>query len=702
MKVDRKKLRLGLSGIALLGSILAYLILGHPIILIISIISGVSLIQGILDNVYPKATKPFLIASNIIYALIIAIFLTKTWMPLGVNKSLLVNSFFVIMIIAVLLSFFWFVIHFYETILRFLLKVKLAFLAIVGFIIFMGFQVFQETGQEFMPSLNEGSFLLMPTSMPHSGVEENSKNLKLLDMAVTAIPEIESVVGKAGRVESPLDPAPLSMYENIINYKSEFKTDADGHRVRFKYDKGEYIRNEKGELIPDDGGMYYRQWRDHIKSPNDIWDEIVSVTKLPGVTSAPKLQPIETRLVMLQTGMRAPMGIKVKGQDLKTIESVGLELERHLKDVEGVKDAAVFAERIVGKPYMLIDIDRESISRYGLTVEAVQSQIQAAIGGMNMTTTVEGRERYAIRIRYPMEYRNDISAIKSIYIDTPQNGPVSLGEFVDVNYEQGPQAIKSEDGFLVGYVLFDKEDGYAEVEVVNNAQTYFQKLRDSGELEIPSGINYDFAGNYEQQVRANKRLGLVVPIALALIFIILYLQFRSVAISLMVFSGVFVAFAGGFILIGMYNTDWFMDFSLLGSNMRELFQIHTINLSVAVWVGFLALFGIATDDGVLVATFLKDSFKRNSPTSKSEIRDAIVEGGLRRVRPAMMTTATTILALLPVLTSTGRGADIMLPMAIPSFGGMLLQVITMFTVPVLFSLWKDVQLFFNLKMRNHD
>ncbi|MGB1121721.1 MAG: efflux RND transporter permease subunit, partial [Saprospiraceae bacterium] len=252
-----------------------------------------------------------------------------------------------------------------------------------------------------------------------------------------------------------------------------------------------------------------------------------------------------------------------------------------------------------------------------------------------------------------------------------------------------PQAIKSEDGFLIGYVLFDREDGYSEVEVVNNAQNYLQSKVDEGTLEVPNGINYRFAGNYEQQVRASKRLSLVVPIALAIIFLILYFQFKSIAISLMVFSGVFIAFSGGFILIGLYDTAWFLNFDFFGQNIRDLFQIQTINLSVAVWVGFLALFGIATDDGVLVATFLKDSFKRNTPTDIQGIRDAVVEGGLRRVRPAMMTTATTILALLPVLTSTGRGADIMLPMAIPSFGGMLLQMITMFTVPVLFSLWKE-------------
>jgi len=660
------------------------------------------LLQILIDNKWPRKSKTYKIISNIIIALIIAIFLTMQWMPLGVNKSIFSNSVFVILTVAILLSFFWTIIHFYEHILRFLLGIKIIFLGIVGLIIFMGIQVFQNTGQEFMPSLNEGSFLLMPTSMPHSGVDENNKNLKLLDMAVTAIPEVETVVGKAGRIESPLDPAPLSMYENIINYKSEYKTDSDGHKLRYQFENGDYIRDEKGDLIPDNTGRYFRQWRDHIQSPDDIWKEIIQVTKLPGVTSAPKLQPIETRLVMLQTGMRAPMGIKVKGQNLKTIEKVGIELEKHLKNVEGVKDAAVFAERIVGKPYMLIDIDRQAISRYGLTVEVVQRQIQATIGGMNMTTTVEGRERYPIRIRYPMEYRNDVKAIQNIYMDTPENGPVKLAEFVDIRYEQGPQAIKSENGFLVGYVLFDKEQGFAEVDVVKNAQNHFQELINNGELIIPSGISYEFAGNYEQQVRANARLKLVVPIALALIFIILYLQFRSVAITLMVFSGVFVAFAGGFIMLGMYNTDWFMNFNLFGTNMRDLFQINNINLSVAVWVGFLALFGIATDDGVLVATFLKDSFKKNTPQTKSEVRNAVIEGGLRRVKPAMMTTATTILALLPVLTSTGRGSDIMLPMAIPSFGGMALQVITMFTVPVLFSLWKEGQLFMNQKMKTDE
>ncbi len=677
------------------GLVIAYLY--NPFLGSILAVIGLSGLLNLLVQQYSSERNSTILSwiTNIIYALLVAWLLATVWMPLGVNKSNLTNFFFIVVLAGGLIGFFYIIIYFYESILRFLLRFKILFLLVVGFIVFQGLLVFQQTGEEFMPSLDEGSFLLMPTSMPHSGMQENIKNLRVLDMAVTAIPEVETVVGKAGRVNSPLDPAPMSMYENVILYKSEYKTDENGHRTRFRYESGEYVRDDAGELIPDDNGRYFRQWRDEIKSPDDIWNEIVKVTKVPGVTSAPKLQPIETRLVMLQTGMRAPMGIKVRGTDLAAIEAFGLELEQYLKEVDGVKDAAVFADRIVGKPYLLMDIDRDAISRYGLTIERVQQHIQAAVGGMNMTSTVEGRERYAIRIRYPRELRNNPEVLKRIYIPTETGQQIPLGDLVNIRYEQGAQAIKSEDGFLIGYVLFDREKGYSEVEVVNKAQNYLKEQISNGSLEVPVGINYRFAGNYEQQVRASKRLSLVVPIALAIIFLILYFQFKSITISAMVFTGVFIAFSGGFIMIGLYDTDWFLNFNFFGTNIRDLFQIRTINLSVAVWVGFLALFGIATDDGVLVATFLQDSFKRNKPNSIAGIRDAVVEGGLRRVRPAMMTTATTILALLPVLTSTGRGSDIMLPMAIPSFGGMTLQMITMFTVPVLYSLWQEWELRIN-------
>ncbi len=652
-------------------------------------------LSGIINSYYKDKKreqwiKRFDYIRNVIYALLVTWLLAKTWMPLGVSKSEFTNFIFVTLIIGFLIGLFYVIIHYYERILRFLISIKYVFLGLLIILLYSGYSVFKNTGQEFMPSLDEGSFLLMPTSMPHAGMEMNEVNLRLLDMSVSSIPEVEMVVGKAGRVESSLDPAPMSMYENIISYKSEYKLNENGHRLRFKVDESnEFVKDDKGELIPDENGNYFRQWRDHIKSPDDIWDEIVVATKIPGLTSAPKLQPIETRLVMLQTGMRAPMGIKVKGSDLKTIEQFGLKLEMFLKEVKGVKTSAVFAERIVGKPYLMLDIKRDIISKYGLSIVDVQNQIQTAIGGMVMTSTVEGRERYGIKLRYPLELRNNPDKIKSIYVATSNGTQVPLGDLVDIKYEQGPQSIKSEDGFLVGYVLFDKEEGFSEVELVKEAQAYFDKKIKEKTLKVPTGITYQFAGNYEQQVRANKRLGIVIPIALVLIFLILYFQFKSVITSLFVFTGVFVAFSGGFIMIWLYGQDWFMNFDLFGTNMRDLFQMNPINLSVAVWVGFLALFGIATDDGVLVATFLKDSFKANKPKTIEEIKDAVVEGGLRRVKPAMMTTATTILALLPILTSTGKGSDIMLPMAIPSFGGMVLNIITMFTVPVLYYLWKE-------------
>ena len=633
-------------------------------------------------------------AHMLVYAAMVGYLLSRAWMPLGVSKSLLVNFLFVATVIGLLVGIFYLVIHFYEVLLRFFLRMKFLFLLLVCSLVFLGFRVFVQMGEEFMPALDEGSFLLMPSAMPHTGTQENIKNLRLLDMAVTAIPEVEMVVGKAGRVESALDPAPLSMYENVILYKSEYKTDQKGRRLRFRYDreKREYIRDEQGNLIPDKGGQYYRQWRDRIQHPNDIWEEIVKATRLPGLTSAPKLQPIETRLIMLQTGMRSPMGIKVLAGDLNTIESFGRELEHHLKQVEGIKEASVFADRIIGKPYLLLDIKREAISRHGLKVEDVQRYIQAAVGGMTMTTTVEGRERYGIRIRYPRELRDDPESLQRVYLPSTNGSQIPLGELVDIRYEQGPQSIKSEDGFLLGYVLFDKEEGYSEVGVVKNAQRHLNEQIEQGNLHIPTGVNYHFAGNYEQQVRASRRLFTVGLIALVIIFLVLYLQFRSILTSLMVFFGVFIACSGGFLLIGLYGQPHFMDVELLGTNLRDLFQIGPINMSVAVGVGFLALFGIATDDGVLVATFLKDSFMQQQPNTVSGIREAVVMGGKKRVRAAMMTSATTILALLPILTSTGRGAELMLPMAIPVFGGMLLQTLTMFTVPVLYSLWQEMKL----------
>lgn len=628
---------------------------------------------------------------NLVFAAVVGLLITRMWMPMGVDQSLFANFLFVATVLGGLLGFLFFMTRVYGRILKVLLENKFVFLLLPLGILAAGYAIFRQVGREFMPALDEGSFLLMPTAMPHSGIQENVRNLRLLDMSVTSIPEVELVVGKLGRAESALDPAPINMYENVILYKSEYKTDEQGRRLRFKVDKnGAYVRDTAGNLIEDPRGQYFRQWRDHIQDPDDIWQEIVKATQLPGVTTAPKLQPIETRLVMLQTGMRAPMGIKVKGPDLQSIEAFGLQLEAQLREVEGVKAAAVFAERIEGKPYIELAIDRKAIARHGLTIAEVQDYIQAAVGGVALTQTVEGRERYNVRVRYPRELRSDPEALRRIYIPSRNGGgQVLLGDLAEVRYVQGPQMIKSEDGFLIGYVIFDKESGYAEVDVVENVRKHLDAEIRSGNLEVPPGLSYRFAGNYEQHVRATRRLAILLPITLLIVFLIQYLEFRSLLISGMVFSGVLVAFAGGFILIWLYGQPWFLNVPFFGENLRDMFQVRPVNLSVAVWVGFLALFGIVTDDGVLMATFLREKFKAAQPDSIPAIRQAVLEGALRRIRPAMMVTATTLLGYLPILTAKGKGAEIMAPMAIPAFGGLMIEIISVFIIPVLFCIWQE-------------
>jgi copper/silver efflux system protein len=696
------------------------------------------------------------LAASLAAALAVTWALAWVWQPLGPHRAFAVNLLFVVLLVGGVLGLFLAFERRYERMLRWTLANRRAFLAapvvlvVLGLNVWLGFDrvfgvvprtaeavgieastvrsfrpyswamhAFPGLGREFMPPLDEGSFLWMPTTMPHASIGEALEVMAYQNMAFEAIPEVESVVGKLGRAESALDPAPVSMFETVINYRSEYLTDRAGRRVRFAYDRraGEFVRDESGELVPDRRGRPYRQWRDHIRSPGDIWAEIVEAGRIPGTTSAPRLQPIETRLVMLQTGMRAPMGIKVRGPDIETIEQVGIRLEALLREVPAIEPATVNAERVVGKPYLEVEVDRERAARYGLSVAEVQNTLAMAVGGMAATTTVEGRERYNVRIRYPRELRGDPDEIGRVLIAARGGGgmvaagamggmgggsggvrlaasgstsptQVPLSEVAEIRYVRGPEMIRSENTFPVAYVTFGARPGLAEVEVVEQARAFLDDQVRAGALSLPAGVSYTFAGSYENQLHAARTLRVVLPVALMLIFLILYLQFRSVSRTLIVFSGIAVAWAGGFVMIWLYGQPWFGDFSLLGANMREVFQLHAINLSVAVWVGFLALFGIAVDDGVVMMTYLRQSTDERPIGTVEEIREATVQAGLRRVRPCLMTSATTILALLPILTSTGRGADIMIPMAIPSVGGMSLVLLTMFTVPVLFA-WTE-------------
>ena len=738
LKIGKKRTRrfwnislavLGILVLTFAGSLLGMVLLGLAI-------------NNLSEEYTPAGWKSIHTYLNVgIILMTASYFLTTEWLPLGAQNNVLVNFLFVAGVIVIVLGSLMMVVKFYSPILRWCLQNKWKFMAapiivfMFGLLAWGGFEklwgfiadgaqkvgwelrqtdtwqtlnrTFPGIGSEFMPALDEGSFLLMPTTMSHSGVEENIDVIRKLDRFVAAIPEVEQTVGKWGRVNSALDPAPISMFENTINYLPEYVVDENGHRMRFKVDQeGAYLlqdgnkyqqddgfrKIDNSQLIPDQDGKYFRQWRTEIKSPNDIWDEIVKAAKIPGMTSAPKLQPIQTRNIMLSTGMRAPMGIKVYGPDLETIDKVGLELEKILQQVPSIESSSVFADRIVGKPYLEFDINRDEISRYGLTIADFQRYIEVAIGGVPLTSTVEGRERFSVRVRYAREFRDNPEDLKKVLIPTPSGAQIPLGELAEITYRRGPQAIKSEDTFLVGYVIFDKKEGKAEVDVVEEAQRFINAKIESGEFNIPPGINFKFTGNYENQQRAAKRLAIVVPISLLVIFLILYFQFGDVPTTSMVFSGVFVAFAGGFILIWLYGSDWFMNFSIAGNNMRDLFQVHTINLSVAVWVGFIALFGVASDNGVIMATYLKQRFSVDSPQTINEVRETVLLAGKLRIRPAMMTTATTLIALLPIFTSTGKGSDIMVPMAIPTFGGMLVQVITVFVVPVLYCMWQENKL----------
>jgi len=608
---------------------------------------------------------------NIVLSLALLCALGWYWLPLGPDRGVIVNILFAAVVLGAALVFYWAIQRFYSRILAWCLDHKLVFLAIPAAIMIGGGLAWRTLGREFMPALDEGSFLYMPSTMPHASIAEATEVLARLDAAIASIPEVQSVVGKIGRVDSALDPAPISMIETVINYRPKYRTDENGRRVT------------------DENGRAIRQWRKGIETPADIWHEIVKAAQLPGTTGAPRLQPIETRLVMLQSGMRAAMGVKIKGRDLATIEKAGLDIERLLKEAPGVEPSAVVADRIVGKPYLEIRIDREAIARYGLRIDDVQGVIETALGGEPITTTVEGRERYGVRVRYPRELRGDPDSLGRILVPTGMGRQIPLGQLSKIEYVRGPEMIKSEGTFLVGYVLFDKRPGWAEVDVVESARAHLEAGLRSADWVLPEGVSYSFAGTYENQLHASKTLVWVIPLALGAIFLILYFQFRRVLVTGLVFTSILMCWSGGFLMLWLYRQDWFLDAAVMSVNLRELFNIQPYNLSVAVWVGFLALFGIAEDDGVLMATYLDQRFAEGAPTGSDEIRRFVVAGASKRIRPAMMTTATTVLALLPVFTSTGRGADIMIPMAIPSMGGMLVEPFVSFVTPVLYCWLKE-------------
>ncbi|MBA4149629.1 MAG: efflux RND transporter permease subunit [Verrucomicrobia bacterium] len=529
-----------------------------------------------------------------------------------------------------------------------------------------GIEIVQETrilpgiGREFMPPLDEGSFLYMPSLLPQAGLgpvlEVNSQQ----NRAIATVPEVESVVGKIGRAESALDPAPIGMMETIVILKPE----------------------SEWRHLPVE--RWFSSWPGWLKRPLTwIWAEHRSITKdeilselqektaIPGVLPT-WLQPIQTRLVMLQTGFRAMMGLKIYGSDLREIERLGLHIEQLLHQVPGATD--IVADRIVGKPYLQFEIDRDRIARYGVRIQDVQDVLEIAVGGMNIMETVEGRERYPVRIRYPREFREDIPDLGRILLPTSTGAQVPLAQVVDIQSVLGPQEIKGERGLLVGYVTMNTRDR-DEISVVEDAEALLQAALRDGRLTLPPGYYWEWSGQFENERRAMARMRILIPVCLGIIFVMLYLGFQRWWLALVIFAAIMVSAAGGFLMLGLWG----------------------VNLSVAVWVGFLVLFGIVDDDGVVISTYLEDTFAATKPASVEAIRDAVVQSGLKRIRPALMTSATTIFGLMPIFWATGRGSDVMQPMAIPAVGGMVVSLtVSMFLVPCVFSLveewkWKRAQ-----------
>jgi len=508
-------------------------------------------------------------------------------------------------------------------------------------------QRFPGLGREFMPPLDEGSLLYMPSLVPAGSLSAVQKVIATQDMAIRSVPEVETVVGKVGRAESALDPAPIGMIETVVMLKPR--------------DQWRRVGVER----------FYRQWPEWLKAPlRAVWPEERPMTKaevleelrqktdIPGVLPT-WLQPIQTRIVMLQTGFRAMMGVKIFGDDQRQIEKLAVEIEQILKQVPGATD--VVADRIVGKPYVEFRIDREKLARYGVSVRDAQDVIELAIGGENLATTVEGRERYPIRVRYARELRDSIEELERILVPAADGSQVPISQVADIQYTLGAQEIKSENTLLVGYVTLNTRDR-DEVSVVEDADALIRAKIASGELKFPPRYYYQWAGQFENQLRAMNRLKWLIPLCLVLDLVLLQMGLGRWWVALLVFAGIFVSASGGFLMLVFYG----------------------FNLSVAVWVGFIALFGVAEDDGVLMATYLGQLFDRHTPKSIEEVREIVVEAGMKRIRPCLMTTATTVIGLIPLFLIEGRGSDVMQPMAIPSVGGMFIQLITLFIVPCIY------------------
>lgn len=487
-----------------------------------------------------------------------------------------------------------------------------------------------QMGSEFIPPLDEGDLMYMPVTLPGISIGKARQVLQQTDKLIRTVPEVKSVFGKIGRAETATDPAPLTMIETLIQFK------------------------------PRD------QWREGL-TPASLRDEMDRLIQLPGLTNS-WVMPIKTRIDMLATGIKTPLGIKVAGPDLQVIEQIGRRLETLLDKVEGTR--SVYSERVAGGRYVDIDINRKKAARYGLNIADVQEIIATAIGGMNVTSSVEGLERYPVNIRYPQNYRDSLAELKLLPIVTPKNQRIVLADIADIRVEDGPPAIKSENARLNGWSLVDisgRDIGSYVVEA---------KALIDRELVLPAGYSLTWSGQYEYMVRAKEQLAVVIPVTLAIIMLLLYLNFGRVQEVLIIIGTLPLALVGAFALL------YYLDY----------------NLSVAVGVGFIALAGVSAEIGIIMLVYLNQAYAarlawcagEGRPVVVADIRHAVIEGAGKRVRPVMMTVAAIIAGLLPIMVGEGTGSQIMQRIAAPMLGGMISALLlTLLVIPAVYLLWKS-------------
>jgi Cu(I)/Ag(I) efflux system membrane protein CusA/SilA len=506
-------------------------------------------------------------------------------------------------------------------------------------------------GSEFMPPLNEGTVLYMPTTLPGISVTEASRLLQMQDRILRSFPEVERVHGKAGRAETSTDPAPLSMMETVVELKPESQW-----RAKPRWYSG---------WAPDWLKAVLRHgWPDHID-----WDELIygpggldEAMRFPGVTNAWTM-PIKARIDMLTTGVRTPVGIKIYGDDLVEIERIGQHIEAVLRDVSGTR--SVFAERTTGGYFIDFDLRREELARYGLTVEDAEMVVMAAVGGENVTTTVEGRERYPVSVRYLADYRDDLDQLRRVLVATPSGIQVPMAQIAEIRVRTGPAMIRNESGLLAGYVYID----VAGRDIGGYVEEAKRVVREG--VDLPPGYSLGWSGQYESMERVRQRLLFVVPLTLFIIVVLLYLNTRSVPKTLIVLLAVPFSAIGAFWLL-----------YLLGYNM-----------SIGVWVGLIALLGVDAETGVFMLLYLDLAYDemraQGRMRSKNDLKEAILHGAVLRVRPKFMTVATTFVGLLPIMWSTGSGADVMKRVAAPMVGGLATSfAMELLVYPAIYLLWR--------------